>query len=272
MAHSDLIKHPDDRLDALTHFPDLEDMSLVVRFSTERGRGESGADPDWLILVQLAGVGRNELEPGNHTLLIRRPVVDLANHIYSCPDAVGWRPGDLDAPARNGKESGYLPVLVGVGETVKVPEGMVTRIWLTMVGLELLDLGQSVDDSPQGAASVRGLDGAHSIPVSLRMEEDRKLMLLPKLGVAGIDKGRHDVIECTPEVMHDIPQEHAESWLRDLIGDKDHIAPASLLVDLTKPEFIRATLLDADRYLSLQHFKVLKGTIDLSVTRTEVKA
>ncbi len=254
MVNSDLLKRVNDHADMVARLSERLDVTRVFRFSTERAGAESCTYSDWSLCVEIVSNGRIEPEPANHVLLIRRPVRDLAHFLR-----LGQVPviADLDGASWDCQEAGHFPVLVGVGEAVDMPEGILARVWLAVARLELLNLRQPAGDPAQAAAGVRGLSGANLGPIVLAAEEYREHVPRRELDAAGIGKGGDDVVECTPQVVYHVPKDDAEAWFRGLVGGENNIAPAGLLIDLTKPDRIRTVLCDDSRYFSLKRTQVL---------------
>jgi hypothetical protein len=172
----------------------------------------------------------------------------------------------------DGKHRGDLSMLVGVREAVDVPEGVLSRVWLQVVWLQLLNEPQTMFDPLERPAAYRRADGPDAGLVDLLIPIDRELMLVGEGSVAGFCKFRDDVIERTAEVVYHVTKDDPQAWFADVLRDQKDIAPAGLWIDLGKPGGVRTVLFNLDLQLSLKSATVIHRPCDLCLCAGEIES
>jgi hypothetical protein len=155
-----------------------------------------------------------------------------------------------------------------------VPEGILSRVWLEQVWLEVADQRRSVDHIAErafGCGSVRGISDV--LEVSRPILIDGELVPCGDGCGACLHERRDDVVECTPKVVYDIAQDDAEAWFLGLVGREDHVAPAGLWIDLRELHSIRARLSvgGLDGEFALQNFYVLDSACEFRAALSQVQ-
>jgi hypothetical protein len=228
-----------------------------------------GSDLKAGTLNETAIFGGIESHLVNHHLFIWSPIGKVENMVVFDFEAL---PFQVKSTERDRDHGGDFPMLIGIGEAIDQKEGVVARVWLTSVRLKLFDQphpkGNTVEISA-GYGHFKSVGDLASV-VSL-LDVGGESALDVGISLAGIGQGCHQIVECTPEVVHDVPYEDAESWFLR-VRDQSHITPAGLWIDLRKSDRIRTVLFEFGRKLSIQRVQMVKSSVHLGATRAEVQS
>ncbi len=245
-------------------------LDSVCRFVPEWRSLVDDGDPEWAFYAEIASDGGVESHAVNHRLLIWKERGECGD-VFAFNDSS--REPDVDRAERNRDLLSDLPMLVGIGEAVDMPEGVGSRIWLELVRLPLLDESDPVDNPLERASGGRSIGRvADSSQIVRFVGIDRELMVARQDNAGrGIHQGRDDVIECTPKIVYEVAHDDPESWFL-WARDNEYLASASLWIDLRESDRVRAVLSKLVGQLSLQRFQVLKRPGDLGRTVAKVEA